>query len=56
MDRLPGFENVEVKAPVRLAKCEACSLMEPVTGYVPLFKAQPWAEMDRYYCGCRGWD
>lgn len=47
-------ENPE-EAKMRKAEC-SCGTKSISDPSLPFFQAQPGKEMDKYYCGCYGWN
>lgn len=40
----------------RRAKCPYCKNTRESSTTLPFFQYRAEAELDSYYCGCRGWD
>lgn len=40
----------------RMAKCSACRRTQPSVKPAAFFEYRPHADLDSFYCGCRGWD
>lgn len=40
----------------RMAKCSYCNQKTISDKTLPFFSERPHDVVDRYYCGCRGWD
>jgi hypothetical protein len=55
----PGATEVEPNPPLladRTAKCAYCPKSRPSSLMLAFFEYRAEHTLDRFYCGCRGWD